>query len=123
MVDYLLRASYKEKTTLYQRSIELPVDLILCLIRKVYEYIPAYDNVAACRIRILQQIVFLEFNVALDLISYLVGITYLGEIFLLEFLRNTRDTLLIIQSGLGLCYYLLVKICSKDLDLAHRNML
>ena len=54
MVNDLFGTSYKEKTILYKRLIELPVDLILGLIRTVDEHVPAYYKMETALIRVFQ---------------------------------------------------------------------
>ena len=117
MIYDLLGTADKEESTLDQRLIKLLVYLILGLIGEVNEHISAYNKVAARRIGILKEIMLLEFNPALYLITYLVRCTYLGKVLLLKIIRHAGNRLGIVKAGLSLGYNLLIKIGRSDLDL------
>ena len=96
IIDDLLCTSDKQYPIFYQRMMELSVNLIFGLFRKINYHITAYNQMAIFRILIAQQIVLSKLHSLLNLIRDFKGTANSGEVFFLQILRYTRNALMII---------------------------
>ena len=94
---------------------------MLCLFGKVYENVPAHNEIAVLWIGILQKVCLMELNLTLDLFRDPEGFTNLRKVLIQLLLRNINDGLVVIQPDLCLSDDGLVNIGGIDLYIPHGN--